>query len=477
MTKNRWMAATLFLVIALAGCSSGSTWKNEGQLLAGVDAQRAHTVVETLTSPEYAGRRTGTTGEVKAAAWLASQFQAAGLSRPSGSDGYLATYTAPVYTVTAFTGVTARGTAATSFLGDRAQAMPYAGNGTVEADAVLAGFGVSMIGYDEYAGVDVTGKVVLLLRLSAPSRAVPEDQTYLTSKVQRAAAHGALGVLILDVPVAPNPFAMTGQIVSAIANAPPTALVSVAGARSLFQAAGLTYDTIEQQALAGTIVSRDLHMTVRYSITADWQPSATAYNVVGVLPGRDTARQLLICAHHDHLGVDRTGALYPGADDNASGVATLLEVARSMASAGTPPVTVWFVSFSGEEEGMLGSQAFVKAQPELVRSLVAVIDLDMMRRTASTLGVSVKTDDQTLLTAVQNAIQDGASLSVIPWETGSDHEVFSQAGVPSCMLTGHGRETSWYHATTDIAADLPAADLGSAAQDALRLAWQLMQGT
>lgn len=471
------MAVAVLLVIALAGCSSGNAWKNEDQLLASVDAQRAHAVVETLTSPDYAGRRTGTEGEVKAATWLASQFQEAGLNKPSGSDSYLAAYTAPVYTVTAFTGVTARGTAATVFLGDRAQAMPYAGSGTVAADAVLAGFGVSMTGYDEYAGLDVTGKVVLLLRLSAPSRAVPEEQAYLTSKVQRAAAHGALGVLILDVSVAPSPFAMTGQVVSAIPDAPPSALVSLAGARSLFQAAGLSYDVIERQAFAGTVVSRDLHMTVQYGITADWQPSATAYNVVGVLPGRDTARQLLICAHHDHLGTDRTGALYPGADDNASGVAALLEVARSMASAGTPPMTVWFVSFSGEEEGMLGSQAFVKAQPDLLRSLQAAIDLDMMRRTGSNLGVSLKTEDQALLTAVQNAIKDGASLAIIPWETGSDHEVFRQAGVPSCMLAGHGREASWYHATTDTAADLPAADLGSAAQDTLRLVWQLMQST
>jgi Zn-dependent M28 family amino/carboxypeptidase len=216
-------------------------------------------------------------------------------------------------------------------------------------------------------------------------------------------------------------------------------------------------------------------MTVTFGVTAEWNPAATAYNVVGMLPGRDTARQLLICAHHDHLGIDRTGVLYPGADDNASGVAVLLEVARSMtATGGTPPISIWFVSFSGEEEGLLGSQAFVAAQPGLARSLIGVIDLDMMRRTASGLGAAVQGSDRTMTKAVEGAISDGAALSIIPWTTGSDHVTFSQLGVSSCMLAGHGREAPWYHAGTDTAADLPAADLGSAARDVLRLAWQLM---
>ncbi|MHB8070652.1 MAG: M20/M25/M40 family metallo-hydrolase [Candidatus Cryosericum sp.] len=475
--SRRWIAVAV-LIVALMGCSSQGSWPEKDAALAAIDEQRAHDAVALLASPDYMGRRTGTAGEAKAADWIASQFKDLGLQVPDGSDSYLSTYSAPLYSITAFTGITVRGAAGESFLGDRGLAVPYAGSGTVEADVVLAGFGVTMTGYDEYAGLNVAGKVVVLLRYSAPSRAVPEEQTYLAAKIQRASAHGAAGVIILDVPSSPNPFDMHGQTVSTIQDAPPSALVSLAGARSLFWAAGLVYDDIAKDAWAGKLVSRDLGLTARFGVTGDWNPAAQAYNVAGVLVGRDVTRQLLICAHHDHLGIDRAGVLYPGADDNASGVAVLIEVARSMSSVGgTPPISVLFVSFSGEEEGMLGSQAFVAARPELTRSLIGAIDLDMLRTTASGLGAAVQTSDETMMAAIRGAVKDGASLAVVPWTLGSDHTTFSQLGVPSCMLAGHGREAPWYHAATDTAADLPASDLGSAARDVLRVAWQLMRSS
>jgi len=474
---RRWLVVAV-LILVLTGCSARGVWPDKDAALAAVDEQRALDAVARLASPEYTGRRTGTPGEARAAEWIASQFKDVGLRQLDGTDNYLSTYSVPLYTITAFTGVTARGAAGEAFLGDRGLAAPYAGSGAVQADAVLAGFGVTMPGYDEYAGLDVGGKVVVLLRYSAPSRAVPEEQTYLASKIGRAAANGAAGVIILDIPSSPNPLDMRGQTASAIPDAPPSALASVAGARSLFWAAGLAYDDVVSDAWAGKVVSQDLGLTVQFGITAEWSSAVPAYNVVGVLPGRDTTREILICAHHDHLGIDRGSVMYPGADDDASGVATVIEVARSMiAAGGTPPISVLFASFSGEEEGLLGSHAFAAARPDLAHSLAGVIDLDMMRTTTSGLGAAVQASDDTMTGAIEGAVEDGASLRVIPWTLGSDHATFSLLGVSSCMLTGHGREAPWYHTASDMAADLPAADLGSAARDVLRIAWQLMGST
>jgi hypothetical protein len=470
--KYRW-AAVIILVVALTGCMHGVGWPDREAAFAAIDERRAHEVITVLASPVYEGRRSGTAGEAMAAGWIASQFKDIGLSEAPGFTDYRSTYPSPLYTIEAFTGITARGTAGESFLGDRAQSAPYAGSGTVEAGAVLAGFGVTMDGYDEYAGLDVIGKVVVILRYSAPSRSVPEAQTYLAAKVSGAASRGAAGVIIVDMPSSPSPFDMEGQTVSALPGAPPSALVSVDGARSLFWAAGLSFDEVAAQAWAGGIVSRDLAMTVRFGVTADWNPEARAYNVAGVLAGRDPTRQVLICAHHDHLGTDRTGAVYPGADDDASGVAVMLEAARAMASAkGPPPVSIWFVSFSGEEEGLLGSAAFAAGTPGLASSLVGVLNLDMMRSTSG-LGVAVDSSDERMMDAVSRAIRDGASLAVIPWSGGSDHETFSRLDVPTCMVTAHGREVPWYHATTDTALDFPVSGLGTAVQDVLRVVWGL----
>jgi len=471
---NRRFAVLVLIILTAAGCRPRTVWPGVDKVMSVVDAQRAHSVVVELASPAYAGRRTGTPGEANAAIWIASQFKEIGLREPPGFNEYLSTYKTPLYMINSFTGIKASGTRGESFLGDRGMAIPFAGSGSIEADAVLAGFGVQMTGYDEYAGLDLVGKVVVLLRYSAPTRSVPESQTYLAAKVGSAAAHGAAGVLILDMPSAPNPFDMRGQFVSALPGAPVSALVSLAGARSLFWAAGLSFDDLAAQAWAGQVVSRDLNLKVSFGITASWTPDATAFNVAGVLPGTDDTRPIMVCAHFDHLGTDRSGVMYPGADDDASGVAVMLEVARSIVSLGAiPPVSIWFVAFSGEEEGLLGSTAFVKAAPELAQSLSAVLDLDMMRSTSG-LGVAVDPSDQTMMAAVSGAIREGAALAIIPWTGGSDHETFNRLGVPSCMFAGHGREAPWYHAPTDTAEDLPAAALGTAARDVLRVLWELI---
>lgn len=102
--NRRWVVLVLLIVTA-AGCRPRTTWPGVDKVVSAVDAQRARDAVAELASPTYAGRRTGTPGE--------------------------------------------------SFLGDRGMAIPYAGSGSVEADAVLAGFGVQMTGYDEHAGLDV----------------------------------------------------------------------------------------------------------------------------------------------------------------------------------------------------------------------------------------------------------------------------------------------------------------------------------
>lgn len=472
--KRIWLVI-LLAVTLVTGCSRQNSLSDRDRAIAAIDAQRIHEVTAELASAIYGGRRTGTPGEAKVAAWIAGAWKEAGLDTPEGVDDYLLQYEAPLYSITAFSGVTARGVAGESFLGDRSRAMPYAGNGSVEASAVLVGFGVTTAEHDEYAGVDVGGKIAVIFRYSPPSWSIPEEQAYLAAKIQRAAAHGAVGVVILDVPSSPNPFDMRGQTVSAIQDAPPSILVSVEGARSLLWAAGMDFDVFAAEAWAGRGVSRDLKLTVHYAVSADWNPVASAYDVLGVVPGRDADRKILLCAHHDHLGTDRTGTVYPGADDDASGVAVLLEVARCLSRTGTPPVSVWFVSFSGEEEGLIGSQALVAALPDLRETLIGVVNLDMMRRTSSALGVSVAAGDIRMMAAVQAAIGDGAALSIIPWTLGSDHATFNALGVSSCMVSGHGREVSWYHAASDIASDIPAADLGSAARNVLHLLWRLME--
>ncbi len=188
----------------------------------------------------------------------------------------------------------------------------------------------------------------------------------------------------------------------------------------------------------------------------------TARNVVALLPGRDSrlaGDYLIIGAHYDHLGLGGSGSLDPdsvglvhnGADDNASGVAALLEIARQL-SAAPPERSVLFVTFSGEELGLLGSTAFVKASPVPMDRVVVMLNFDMVGRLRDDKlivnGVETATEFRPLLDSLNRTA--GFSLTATGGGYGpSDHAAFTPVGLPVLhFFTGTHQE---YHRTTDDA--------------------------
>ncbi|MFZ2414122.1 MAG: hypothetical protein WAW16_07880 [Candidatus Cryosericum sp.] len=132
--NRRWVVLVL-LIVVVAGCRPLTAWPGIDKVMSAVDEQRAHETVAELASPACAGRRTGTTGEAHAAAWITSQFKAAGLEEPRGYKGHFGTYGVPLHVVNSFTGIKATGARGEAFVGDRGMAIPFAGSGNVEADA------------------------------------------------------------------------------------------------------------------------------------------------------------------------------------------------------------------------------------------------------------------------------------------------------------------------------------------------------
>lgn len=186
----------------------------------------------------------------------------------------------------------------------------------------------------------------------------------------------------------------------------------------------------------------------------------TSRNVVALLPGRDaglSAEYLIIGAHYDHLGrggsgsrdPDSTGVVHNGADDNASGVAALLEIARQL-SGSRPARTILFVAFSGEELGLLGSTAFVKSTPVPMERVVAMLNFDMVGRLREDRlivnGVETATEFRPLLDSLNRTFN--FSLTAAGGGYGpSDHAAFTPAGRPVLhFFTGTHEE---YHRTSD----------------------------
>jgi len=277
---------------------------------------------------------------------------------------------------------------------------------------VFAGYGLAVpnVGYDDYAGIDVTDKAVLIFSHEPQERdgnsrlngARPVPQTTLTSKASLARSRGAKVLLIVGDPTHQNddaPYALFGRDPDAEEHPIPVLRIRRSEAQPIIDAWQL--DTIARQ-IDGDLMprSRELKDAKVDYVEFLAKNRRMVRNVIGVLPGSDPARareSIVIGAHYDHVGLggrlsvspERTGEIHNGADDNASGTASIIEIARAaVADRARFPRTLVFVAFAGEERGLLGS-AFYTTQPRMpMEGTIAMLNLDMVGRANGSVDVS-----------------------------------------------------------------------------------------
>jgi hypothetical protein len=349
-------------------------------------------------------------------------------------------------------------------------------------EVVFAGYGITApeFGYDDYAGLDVRGKAVLVFD-HEPQEDDPTSVFHGTgftlhantwSKTRNAERHGAAAVLIATEPINSHRSAARPP---ARANAPQQALarselrvprfgVSPDVADALLQPTGRTPAEWQARIDRAPSPSSRLLEGVRVRLRAANHEAApqASWNVAGLWTGTDPTLQdetILVTAHYDHLGVQNE-KLYPGANDNASGVAAMLEVARLVAQRPLPR-SVLFVAFGSEEQLMLGSYHYVAHPLRPLGTTVAVLNLDMIGRneehTAESLGAyeltAAGSDQLNLVGAVfspdleallaNQAPAAGLALSTKFDRESSmralfrcDHLPFLQKGIPAVWLFG-----------------------------------------
>lgn len=408
----------------------------------GAEAVRAD--VRYLAAPALEGRGALTSGLDQASRFVAARFAALGLL-PAGERG---TFFQAVHIP-----LPARPSIETRLaLGDARLALgvdfvPNAGSAATRAAGPLAfvGDGLVVPGVrDDYAGLDVRGKVVLCL--------LP-DPALTTRLLENAVARGAVGVLFVDAQPAPDPAA-------ALAPLPAFTLEDVAAIASFhLSAAALdrllaprrtSVAELRAALTVGSPAAHDLPLPGWATFAVVWAPpSVEGRNVVGLLPGADprlAGEAIVVGAHYDHLGHgDEGGALdgprlHPGADDNASGIAALLAAAATLAGGGARPRrSILFVAFTGEEKGWAGSQVFASRPP---RTVVAMLNLDMvgrMRANALEVNGSATSPEWRAIVETVNRTtalsSDRLALS-FPREVpeGSDHQPFILNRVPALFF-------------------------------------------
>jgi hypothetical protein len=374
------------------------------------DRLRAHATY--LASPELGGRANGSEGIKKARDYIAAQFEQIGLV-PAGEDGFFAAFSTVTHTKPS------RATAlqvGEHVLAEGVEFSPasFSGDVSFEAQAVFVGYGLSApsFGYDDYAGVDVRDKVVIALS-GAPAphtdAITSGDAAYLLSPGSKAAvalANGARALLLVNDPRGHgvHPEQQADELpqlrpTPALAGISVGHLTKKAAARALASAevelAGLQQKIDE----SGDPHSHSIDVRVKGNLSLERQTS-TLYNVQASLPStdnspvteeeppsKDSKTPIVITAHYDGLGLghaaslsDDAATLHPGADDNASGVAVLIEVARALAE--RPPDTrrpIIFAAPAGEELGLLGSRLLARTLAQRYVGGTA-INFDMLGR-------------------------------------------------------------------------------------------------
>ncbi len=404
--KNRWALRAIVILsvcVVAPGCNSHSPKVVPPPPAPFViDAKQT---LYTLASDEFEGRGIGSTGLNKAADLIAADFSRIGLKPLPGQAGYFEPFE--------MTTATQVGPATTLSIGDRTFAknedfvpVTFAAEGKFSGPVVFVGYGMksAVQHYDDYAGIDVKGKVALAMRFEphdakGNSRFEKDgwsDAAALGEKAKAAADAGAAALLIITpMEFHGNDDRLVPFSRRSMSDAPkiPVLHIRQTVAEELLKRGGAPdlktlQEKIDQSgkpasfALAGVDVSGNVELK---------RTQVTVKNVVGYLPGKIADEYVVVGSHYDHLGRGGIGSLSPhshdihhGADDNASGTTAMIELASHFAQAGTPERSLIFVAFTAEEEGCIGSEHFVDNPPVELSKITAMINLDMVGRIRST---------------------------------------------------------------------------------------------
>jgi hypothetical protein len=448
------------------------------------------------------GRASGTPGGTRAAAHIAEEFGKIGLHPPAEHGDYL-----QAFEVTTGVRPGARNHLALELpMGRRTyeagvafHPLSLSEQGESSGEAVFAGYGITApeLHYDDYAGLDVGGKIVLVMTHEpqetndqGPFRR-PEafHYTAVRHKVINAREHGAKGIIIVANPNHPQEqehlFGLRGGGSVSAGIVAVNARAEVAEA--ILSPTGQSLAAL-QQTIDGTLQPRSFAIPgVAVHLAVDLiRERGQAANVIGMLPGRDPTLKdeaVIIGAHYDHLGrggetslaPTQYGEIHPGADDNASGAAGVIALAKAFARLGAKRSLV-FIAFGGEEMGLLGSYHYVGHPLWPLERTYAMINLDAIGRLEHDrlyiLGVDTATELRSL---VQGAAQGlGLTLQVSGDAFGpSDHTAFYAKERPVLMFfTGPHAD---YHRPSDTPEKINAEGLQTVVRLAFRTAATLAQ--
>jgi ABC-type dipeptide/oligopeptide/nickel transport system permease subunit len=471
------VAVVLRLALPLVGPAAGLVAVSRE-----FDGGKARNDLAYLADPARGGRYTASKGYQEAAAFMADRFASLGLE-PAGDNGsYYQRFTLSDVGLTAMPALQSLGTDPKTYrpridfsesVGGRR------GGGVAEGTVVYVGGGNKTPEYSDYQGVHADGNIAMI---AGPSLANVD-------RIDIARREGAVGVLLVSFTDLIKPSYVAAFEKETI----PVVTVSAGVANELIASSGKKIEDLAQSlvdrlrraqtrpSLRNEIpgnISFDTPTRVRFSVPLGPVHDIVGQNVVGILRGTDPARAdkfVLVGGHLDGVGTDPDGTVFPAANDNGSGPAVTLEVARVLAAHREMlKNSVIFVAFAGEEEGLLGSEYFANhslTTPLRPANILAFVNLDVSGCCGDELAAS---DESFAMHARLASAADrlGYSLGYTPNVGGSDHLSYTRRGVPATILswTDFGR----FHTTRDTVDTVTPQHLAMAGQVATQTVLELV---
>lgn len=474
---------------------SDVTWIERG--LDQISAERMMADIAELSSPQFGGRQTGTDHDRESAAFVADRFSSLRLHRSTASAPESRTsplpqrewkQTMPVTATTIqdepFLQIASANNQSTLRIGPEFLPILDSPSADIHTSIVFVGYGISdpAQGIDDYTNLDVRNKIVLFLR----GKPEPYKGAFThADKVRIAKEKGAAAYLTATGPV------LSAYELRRGTTGTPTALYAGTDPSQQLPGAWISTDIAEtivrngspdnkplrdlQEAITRTGSSRSFvtSATARLAWTTLSSPG-TLYNVVSLIRGYSprSDETIIIGAHRDHFG-KQAGRLFAGADDNASGTAVMLEVARVLASApAAPKRSILFLSFSGEEQGLLGSRLYVSQPIVPLAKTVGMINIDHAGAGNGRLTIGVTGMEKSVASEAGQTAGLSDKLDLYGFFPGGDHVPFKEAEVPTVTVVSGGVHPH-FHQPTDTADTIDPEIVKSVARYVLALAWQL----
>jgi hypothetical protein len=416
---KRYVLIISFFVL-FAGCQSGKKIIHyHGNANTAISMDNIRTNLEFLASDELEGRETGSRGESLAAQYISSELQKYGL-KPYSDEGYWQWFDLSSYGFdqnSSFSLIDGNGNLVHRFEyeSDFVGSAKSTGSLDTTVSLVFAGYGITSekYGYDDYAEIDVTGKVVLLYSGEPES----EDSSYFDghdespyasslNKMMTAKEHGAVGAIILsrwekdfgwDKIVSHmnrGVLRLNNDEDNKVGKKFPVVTINEQAIKTIFKHANYSYQDLRNFVISNSDVPKfEFDDKIRINWQIKEQTTVTSRNILAVIEGLDPNLKhefVAIGAHYDHIGMSGED-VYNGADDNASGTSAILEAGKALASAAKNKRSILVVLHSAEEKGLLGSK-YLTENLSFIDDIIAYINLDMVGRGSSDSIYSIGSD-------------------------------------------------------------------------------------